>query len=36
MRSVKDMLIDATANRIDGDGIYELHLRFDMSRMERR
>jgi len=34
MRSVKDMLIDATANRIDGDGIYELHLRFDTSRME--
>ena len=34
LRSVQDMVIDATAHRIDGDGNYELHLRFDTKRMD--
>ncbi|MGA3157913.1 MAG: hypothetical protein ABSE43_10125, partial [Steroidobacteraceae bacterium] len=34
LRSVKDMLIDVTAKRIDGDGAYELHLRFDPTHMD--
>lgn len=34
LRSVQDMLIDATAHRIDDDGDYELHLRFDPRRMD--
>ncbi len=33
LRSVEDMAFDATAHRIDGDGQYELHLRFDPKRM---
>lgn len=34
LRSVRDMAIEATARRIDGDGNYELHLRFDRKRMD--
>ena len=34
LRSVQDMVIDAAAHRIDGDGSYELHLRFDTKRMD--
>jgi translocation and assembly module TamB len=34
LRSVRDMLFDATARRIDGDGEYELHLHFDEERMD--
>jgi translocation and assembly module TamB len=34
LRSVRDMLIDATARRVDNDGEYELHLRFDPKRMD--
>jgi translocation and assembly module TamB len=34
LRSVKDMVIDASAQRIDGAGAYELHLRFDPKRMD--
>jgi translocation and assembly module TamB len=34
LRSVQDMVIDATAHRINGDGNYELHLRFDTKRMD--
>jgi translocation and assembly module TamB len=34
LRTVRDMLIDATARRTDGDGTYELHLRFDPQRMD--
>jgi len=34
LRSVQDMVIDATAHRIDGDGNYVLHLRFDPQRMD--
>jgi translocation and assembly module TamB len=34
LRSVQDMIIDAAAHRIDGDGSYELHLRFDTKRMD--
>jgi translocation and assembly module TamB len=34
LRSVQDMVIDATAHRIDGDGDYELRLRFDPTRMD--
>jgi translocation and assembly module TamB len=34
LRSVRDMVISATAHRIDGDGDYELQLRFDPKRME--
>jgi translocation and assembly module TamB len=34
LRSVRDMLFDASARRIDGDGHYELHLHFDAQRMD--
>jgi translocation and assembly module TamB len=34
MRSVRDMVISAAAHRIDGDGDYELQLRFDPTRMD--
>ena len=34
LRSVEDMVFDATAHRIDGDGDYALHLRFDPTRMD--
>ena len=34
LRSVREMLFDAKARRIDGDGNYELHLRFDAKRMD--
>ena len=34
LRSVRDMSIDAVARRIDGDGNYDLHLRFDPQRMD--
>jgi translocation and assembly module TamB len=34
LRSVRDMVISATAHRIDGDGDYELQLRFDPKRMD--
>jgi translocation and assembly module TamB len=34
LRSVSDMLFDASARRIDGDGQYELHLHFDAQRMD--
>jgi translocation and assembly module TamB len=34
LRSVQDMVIDATARRIDGDGDYDLQLRFDPQRMD--
>jgi translocation and assembly module TamB len=34
LRSVRDMLFDASARRIDGDGQYELHLHFDAQRMD--
>jgi translocation and assembly module TamB len=34
LRSVRDMLFDASARRIDGDGQYELHLHFDALRMD--
>jgi translocation and assembly module TamB len=34
LRSVRDMLFDASARRIDGDGEYELHLHFDEKRMD--
>ena len=34
LRSVRDMSIDASANRVDGDGSYDLHLRFDPRRMD--
>jgi translocation and assembly module TamB len=34
LRSVRDMLFDASARRIDGDGQYELHLHFDAKRMD--
>ncbi|MDP9083682.1 MAG: translocation/assembly module TamB domain-containing protein [Pseudomonadota bacterium] len=34
LRSVQDMAIEAVAHRIDGDGNYELHLRFDAKRMD--
>jgi translocation and assembly module TamB len=34
MRSVQNMVIDAAAHRIDGDGDYELRLRFDSKRMD--
>jgi translocation and assembly module TamB len=33
LRSIHDMLFDASARRIDGDGEYELHLHFDEKRM---
>jgi translocation and assembly module TamB len=34
LRSMHDMAIEAVAHRIDGDGDYELHLRFDSQRMD--
>jgi len=34
LRSVRDMLFDASARRLDGDGDYELHLHFDAQRMD--
>jgi translocation and assembly module TamB len=34
LRSIHDMLFDASAKRIDGDGQYELHLHFDEKRMD--
>ncbi len=34
LRSVREMLFDASARRIDGDGQYELHLHFDAQRMD--
>jgi translocation and assembly module TamB len=34
LRSVRDMLFDASARRIDGEGQYELHLHFDAQRMD--
>ena len=34
LRSVRDMLFDASARRMDGDGQYELHLHFDAQRMD--
>ena len=34
LRSLRDMLIEASAHRVDGDGDYELHLRFDPKRMD--
>jgi translocation and assembly module TamB len=34
LRTVRDMSIDATARRIDGDGNYDVHLRFDPQRMD--
>jgi translocation and assembly module TamB len=34
LRSLQDMLFDASARRIDGDGAYELHLHFDEKRMD--
>jgi translocation and assembly module TamB len=34
LRSVLDMIINATAHRINGDGDYDLQLRFDPKRMD--
>src|SRR5258708_31584590 len=34
LRSVQDMVISAAAHRIDGDGDYQLQLRFDPKRMD--
>src|SRR5260370_13394998 len=34
LRSVQDMVISAAAHRMDGDGDYELQLRFDPKRMD--
>ncbi|MGB6308645.1 MAG: translocation/assembly module TamB domain-containing protein [Steroidobacteraceae bacterium] len=34
LRSVQDMVIDAAAHRLDGDGDYDLRLRFDRKRMD--
>src|SRR5260370_6916734 len=34
LRSVRDMLFDAAARRLDGDGDYELHLHFDAQRLD--
>jgi translocation and assembly module TamB len=34
LRTVRDMLFDVSARRIDGDGSYELHLKFDPLRMD--
>ena len=34
MRSVDDLTTDLIAQRIDGDGRYSLHLRFDQTRIE--
>jgi translocation and assembly module TamB len=34
LRTVQDMLFNATAHRINGDGDYEMQLRFDPKRMD--
>jgi len=34
MRSVRDMQFDVTAQRLDGGGSYDLHLRFDAKQMQ--
>ena len=34
LRSVRDMSIEVSAHRIDGDGTYDLQLRFDPRRMD--
>jgi len=34
LRSVRDMIIDATAHRIGGDGDYQVQLKFDPQRMD--
>lgn len=34
LRSVRDMLFDVSARRIDDDGSYDLHLHFDEKRMD--
>jgi len=34
LRSLEDMLFDATARRLDGDGNYSLQLHFDPKRMD--
>jgi translocation and assembly module TamB len=34
LRTIHDMLFDAAARRIDGDGEYEVHLHFDEKRMD--
>src|SRR5258708_17125300 len=34
LRSVRDMLFDASARRTNGDGDYELHLHFDAQRLD--
>jgi translocation and assembly module TamB len=34
LHSLRDMQIDASARRIDSDGVYELHLHFDEHRMD--
>lgn len=34
LRSVENMVFDAGAHRVDGDGDYRLHLRFDPKRMD--
>ncbi|HEY2675500.1 MAG TPA: translocation/assembly module TamB domain-containing protein [Steroidobacteraceae bacterium] len=34
LRSVREMSFDAAARRINGEGEYELHLRFDAKRMD--
>ncbi|MDP9089652.1 MAG: translocation/assembly module TamB domain-containing protein [Pseudomonadota bacterium] len=34
LKSVRDMLFDVSARRIDGEGSYELHLHFDEKRMD--
>jgi translocation and assembly module TamB len=34
LRSVQDMIINAVAHRINGDGDYDLQLRFDPKRMD--
>ena len=34
LQSLQDMIIDATAHRIGGDGDYQLQLRFDPQRMD--
>jgi translocation and assembly module TamB len=36
LRTVRDMSIDAAARRIDSDGNYDLHLRFDPQRMDAK
>ncbi len=34
LHSLHDMAIEAVAHRVDGDGDYQLHLRFDAQRMD--